>query len=126
MKDVSKNAQIQVLRVAPSCWKVVINNPPLNLMDASILVQFRDVVDAIEADENLRVVVFESAVDGFFLNHSDFNVDLKNVTELSQGPTDLEAWPTFSNAFRAHRLSRSQKSVDARPAMEASFRWPAT
>jgi enoyl-CoA hydratase/carnithine racemase len=93
MKDVSKNAQIQVLRVAPSCWKVVINNPPLNLMDASILVQFRDVVDAIEADENLRVVVFESAVDGFFLNHSDFNVDLKNVTELSQGPTGLEAWP---------------------------------
>jgi enoyl-CoA hydratase/carnithine racemase len=93
MKDVSKNAQVLVTRVSPSYWKVSINNPPLNLMEPNIVVQFRDVMGAIESDENLRVVVFESAVDGFFLNHSDFNVNLDELTELPQGPTGLEAWP---------------------------------
>jgi enoyl-CoA hydratase/carnithine racemase len=93
VKDSTKNTQVSVLRVSPSYWKVVINNPPLNLMEPRIIVQFRDVMDAIENDENVRVVVFESAVDGFFLNHSDFNVKLEEVTQLSQGPTGLEAWP---------------------------------
>jgi enoyl-CoA hydratase/carnithine racemase len=93
MKDSKKKSQVNVVRVSPSYWKVVIDNPPLNLMEASIIVQFRDIMDAIEGDENVRVVVFESAVEGFFLNHSDFNAKLEEVTDLSQGPTGLEAWP---------------------------------
>jgi enoyl-CoA hydratase/carnithine racemase len=93
MKDSVKNAQVSVVHVSPSYWKVVINNPPLNLMEPNIIVQFRGVLDAIESDDNVRVVVFESAVDGFFFNHSDFNVKLEKVTDLSQGPTGLEAWP---------------------------------
>jgi len=92
-KDPSKMAQVRVERVSPSYWKVVIDNPPLNLMEPDIIVQFRDVIDAIETDDKLRVVVFESAVDGFFLNHSDFNVKLEEVTNLPQGPSGLEAWP---------------------------------
>jgi enoyl-CoA hydratase/carnithine racemase len=38
-------------------------------------------------------VVFESAVDGFFLNHSDFVAEFEDLTSLPQGPTGLEAWP---------------------------------
>ena len=41
----------------------------------------------------VRVVVFESAVEGFFLNHSDFDVKLEEFTRIPQGPTGLEAWP---------------------------------
>jgi len=37
--------------------------------------------------------VFESAVEGFFLNHSDFRADLKELTSMPQGPTGPEAWP---------------------------------
>ena len=47
----------------------------------------------IENDEKVRVVVFESAVDGFFLNHSDFLAKLEDLTSIPQGPTGLEAWP---------------------------------
>jgi enoyl-CoA hydratase/carnithine racemase len=39
------------------------------------------------------VVVFESAVDGFFLNHSDFLANFDDLTSIPQGPTGLEAWP---------------------------------
>ena len=38
-------------------------------------------------------MVFDSAVEGFFLNHSDFNAKLKDLTDIPQGPTGLEAWP---------------------------------
>ena len=48
---------------------------------------------ALEADEELKVVVFDSAVEGFFLNHSDFLAKLEDLTGMPQGPTGLEAWP---------------------------------
>ena len=38
-------------------------------------------------------MVFESAVDGFFLNHSDFLANFEDLTSIPQGPTGLEAWP---------------------------------
>jgi enoyl-CoA hydratase/carnithine racemase len=37
--------------------------------------------------------VFESAVEGYFLNHSDFNAKLEDLTSMPQGSTGLEAWP---------------------------------
>lgn len=85
--------QVSVNRVSPGYWRIVMSNPPLNLMGPTFVLQFRDVMDAIESDAQLRVVVFESAVDGFFLNHSDFNVKLEDLTRIPQGPTGLEAWP---------------------------------
>ena len=93
MKESPNNAQISVNRVSPSYWRVVMNNPPLNLMGPQFVLQFREIMSAIEADEQLRVVVFESALEGVFLNHSDFNGRLEDLTGISQGPTGLEAWP---------------------------------
>jgi enoyl-CoA hydratase/carnithine racemase len=48
---------------------------------------------ALETDEQVKVVVFDSAVEGFFLNHSDFLARLEDLTSIPQGPTGLEAWP---------------------------------
>jgi enoyl-CoA hydratase/carnithine racemase len=93
MKESSPNAQIRVNRVSPSYWRIVMNNPPLNLMGPEFVLQFKDIMAAIESDDELRVVVFESALEGFFLNHSDFNVKLEELTSIPQGPTGLEAWP---------------------------------
>ena len=93
MKESPNNAQVSVIRVSPSYWRVLMNNPPLNLMGPQFVLQFRQIMSAIEADEQLRVVVFESALEGVFLNHSDFNGRLEDLTGISQGPTGLEAWP---------------------------------
>jgi enoyl-CoA hydratase/carnithine racemase len=86
-------AQVQLKRVSANYWRVIMENPPLNLMGPEFVLQFREIMTAIESDEELKVVVFESAVDGFFLNHSDFDVKLEELTGISQGPTGLEAWP---------------------------------
>ena len=93
MKESSGVAQVRVNRVSPTYWRVVMNNPPLNLMGPEFVLQFREIMAAIESDAQLKVVVFESAVDGFFLNHSDFNVKLEDLTGIPQGPTGLESWP---------------------------------
>jgi enoyl-CoA hydratase/carnithine racemase len=93
MKDSSSGVQVRLNRVSSNYWRVVMNNPPLNLMGPEFVLQFREIMAEIERDEQLKVVVFESAVEGFFLNHSDFNAKLEELTAISPGPTGLEAWP---------------------------------
>jgi enoyl-CoA hydratase/carnithine racemase len=89
----TKPAQIRVNRVSVNFWRVIFDNPPLNLMGPEFVLQFRDVITALEDDEQVKVVTFESAVEGFFLNHSDFVAKLEDLTNIPQGPTGLEAWP---------------------------------
>ncbi len=92
MKKTS-GSQIRLNRQSPSCWRVIFDNPPLNLMGPEFVLEFREIMTAIETDEQVKVVVFESAVEGFFLNHSDFLAKLEDLTGIPQGPTGLEAWP---------------------------------
>src|SRR5580704_13335016 len=89
----ARTEQIHVTRKSPSYWRVTFDNPPLNLMGPEFVLQFQKIMTEIETDEKLKVVVFESAVDGFFLNHSDFLAKLEDLTSIPQGPTGLEAWP---------------------------------
>src|SRR5258708_1641663 len=89
----TKSPQIRLSKASPAYWRVTFENPPLNLMGPEFVVEFGEIMTAIETDEDLRVVVFDSSVEGFFLNHSDFTVKLEELTSLPQGPTGLEAWP---------------------------------
>jgi enoyl-CoA hydratase/carnithine racemase len=93
MEPSTKTAQIRLNRVSPDFSRIIIDNPPLNLMGPEFVLQFRDIVAALENDEQVKVVTFESAVEGFFLNHSDFLAKLEDLTNIPQGPTGLEAWP---------------------------------
>jgi enoyl-CoA hydratase/carnithine racemase len=93
MKTTADNAQIRLTRLSTAYWRIKFDNPPLNVMGPRLVREFREVIAAIESDKDLKVVVFESAVEGFFLNHSDFNADMKDLTDMPQGPTGLEAWP---------------------------------
>src|SRR5580704_9574579 len=89
----TKNAQVRANQVTPSHCRVVLDNPPVNLMGPEFVLQIRDIVTALENDDQVKVVVFESAVDGVFLNHSDFLANFDDLTSILQGPTGLEAWP---------------------------------
>jgi len=93
MDSSTKTAPIRLNRVSPACWRVTFDNPPLNLMGPEFVQRFRDIMNALETDAAVKVVIFESAVEGFFLNHSDFLAKLEDLTGIPQGPTGLEAWP---------------------------------
>jgi enoyl-CoA hydratase/carnithine racemase len=93
MGATEKTAQIRVTRSSPGYWRVTFDNPPLNVLGPEFVVEFRPIMTAIETDEQVKVVVFDSAVEGFFLNHSDFLAKFEDLTGMPQGPTGLEAWP---------------------------------
>jgi enoyl-CoA hydratase/carnithine racemase len=90
-----KPAQIRVSRRSPAYWRVTIDNPPINVMGPEMVRQFQEIIDALEADEHVRVVVFDSVVDDYFLNHSDFTARLEDLTSMPAGPTGLPPWPDF-------------------------------
>jgi enoyl-CoA hydratase/carnithine racemase len=87
--------QIRLARRSPAYWRVTIDNPPINVMGPEMLKQFQEIIDVLEADELVRVVVFDSAVADYFLNHSDFTAKLEDLTALPPGPTGLPPWPDF-------------------------------
>src|SRR5437764_14786918 len=89
----TKPAQVSLKQVTPSHCRVVLDNPPVNLMGPEFVLQMRETVTALENDDQVKVVVFESAVDGVFLNHSDFLANFEDLTSIPQGPTGLAAWP---------------------------------
>src|SRR5256884_1911442 len=93
MNATAKSAQVGLNRHSPVCGRLIYETPPLNLMGPEFVLEFREIMAAIETDERVKVVVFESAVEGFFLNHSDFLAKLEDLTNIPQGPTGLEAWP---------------------------------
>src|SRR3954447_13261550 len=88
-------AQVRLTRRSPAYWRVTIDNPPVNVMGPEMVRQFQRVINAIEADDDVRVVVFDSAVDDYFLNHSDFMAKLEDLTSMPAGPTGLPPWPDF-------------------------------
>jgi enoyl-CoA hydratase/carnithine racemase len=104
----TKPAQIRLNRRSPAYWRVTIDNPPIDVMGPEMVRQFQEVISALEADEHVRVVVFDGAVDDYFLNHSDFVAKLGDLTSMPSGPTGLPPWPDFlvrpnPPASRLHR-----------------------
>ena len=95
MDATTSPVQLRVTRRSPACWRITTDNPPINVMGPEMVRPFQGVIDALEADEQVRVVVFDSAVDGYFLNHSDFLARLEDLTGLPPGPTGLPPWPDF-------------------------------
>jgi enoyl-CoA hydratase/carnithine racemase len=90
-----KSSQIRIERRLPAYWRVTFDNPPINVMGPEMVREFQGVIAALEADEQVRVVVFDSAVEDYFLNHSDFTAKLEDLTSMAPGPSGLPPWPDF-------------------------------
>src|SRR5260221_8077570 len=98
----AKTTQIRLTRRSPEYWRVTIDHPPLNIFGPEMLPQVNEIITAIETDEKVKVVVFDSAVEGFFLIHLDFLAKLDDLAHLPPGPSGLHPWPQM-----LVRLSRS-------------------
>jgi enoyl-CoA hydratase/carnithine racemase len=85
--------QILLTRRSPAYWRVTINHPPLNIFGPDTIPQLNDAITAIETDEQVKVVVFDSAIEGFFLTHYDFLAKIEDTTSLPPGPTGLQPLP---------------------------------
>src|SRR5207249_4771680 len=91
--QITMTKQIHLTRRSPYYWRVTINRPPLNIFGPDTIPQLNDAITAIETDEQVKVVVFESAIEGFFLTHYDFLAKIEDTTSLPPGPTGLQPLP---------------------------------
>ena len=78
---------------SPAYWRVTLNHPPVNIFGPKTIPQLNEVITAIETDKELKVVVFDSAIDGFFMTHYDFVAKVEDTTSLPPGPTGLQPLP---------------------------------
>jgi enoyl-CoA hydratase/carnithine racemase len=86
-------AQISLARRSPQYWRVTFDHPPLNIFGPDTIPQLDAIITALETDKDVTVVVFDSAVKGFFLTHYDFLARLEESTRLPPGPTGLQPLP---------------------------------
>ena len=98
----STTEQIRLERRLPSYWRVTFDIPPLNIFGPKEIPQLNEIITAIETDQHVKVVVFDSAVEGFFLTHYDFLAPLEDSTRIPPGRTGLQALPDM-----LARLSRA-------------------
>src|SRR3954468_12588851 len=85
--------RVRLERRLPSYWRVTFDHPPLNIFGPESIPQLNAIITALEADAQVKVVVFDSAVEGFFLTHYDFLAPLEDSTSIPPGPTGLQALP---------------------------------
>ena len=94
MSDIANPRRIRLERRSPSYWRATFDHPPLNIFGPETIPQLNEVITALETDERVKVIVFDSAVEGFFLTHYDFLAKLEDTTSLPPGRTGLQArWP---------------------------------
>ncbi|WP_445216867.1 enoyl-CoA hydratase/isomerase family protein [Bradyrhizobium sp. Pa8] len=84
---------IRLERRLPTYWRVTFDMPPVNIFGPKHLPLLNDIITAIETDPDVKVVVFDSAVEGFFITHYDFLAPLEDSLGVPPGPTGLQALP---------------------------------
>jgi len=70
MKDqnyaATKTTEIRLARRSPGYWRVTFDHPPLNIFGPEMLPQVNEIITAIETDEQVKVVVFDSSAKDSF------------------------------------------------------------
>jgi enoyl-CoA hydratase/carnithine racemase len=98
---VKSASPIRVIEETSAYWRVLFENPPFNIVDATIFEGLQHLLTRMEANPNLRVVVFESTNPDFYLAHFDLTGKTGNIT-TAVGPSGL---PILMDTFV--RLTKS-------------------
>jgi enoyl-CoA hydratase/carnithine racemase len=93
MSTLANRQEVRLERRSQAYWRVTFDAPPLNIFGPGMIPQLSEVITELEADQDVKVVVFDSAIDGFFLTHYDFLAKLEDTTSLPLGRTGLQPLP---------------------------------
>jgi len=93
MASAKNGEQIRLERRTSLYWRVTFDHPPLNIFGPETIPQLNEIVTALETDSDVKVVVFDSAVDGFFLTHYNFLAKLEDTTRLLPNAAGLSPLP---------------------------------
>ena len=93
MAETPNAGKIRLVRHSAEYWRVTFDLPPLNIFGPAHIPQLESIVSSLETDDRVKVVVFDSAVEGFFLTHYDFLAKLEDSSKYPTGPTGLQPLP---------------------------------
>ena len=79
---------------------VTFDNPPINLLDLPMMLELDRLGKEIEMDDNVKVVVFDSANLDFFIAHVDVGVILQLPTEVPPKEETLGFFHAMMDRFR--------------------------
>src|SRR5262249_23217335 len=85
--------RIHLTRHSQHHSRITFHHPPLKIFGTETIPQLNEIITALETDKDVKVVVFDSAVEGFFLTHYDFLARPEDSTHLPPGPTGLRPLP---------------------------------
>jgi hypothetical protein len=122
--------EVRLERRTPEYWRVTFDNPPFNIFGPETIPQLNAVITQIEKDPRVRVVVFDSAVPGFFLTHYDFIppfvdalarriarfdkqaiADIKRMVDVASLPSDAEIGAGWAAFITSVQRPEAQKQV---------------
>jgi enoyl-CoA hydratase/carnithine racemase len=87
--------EVHIERLTPAYWRITFDIPPFNIFGPETIPQLNEAITQLERDPQVKVVVFDSAVPGFFLTHYDFVPPLSATTDIPPAATGLPALPNI-------------------------------
>jgi len=79
---------------------VTIDHPPMNLLDIVLMKELNRIGKELEADNEIRVAVFQSGNPDFFIAHADIPMILQLPKEVPPKPTSLAYFQRIAERFR--------------------------
>jgi enoyl-CoA hydratase/carnithine racemase len=93
MSGVYRQGKMHLKRISAAYWRVTFDLPPLNIFGPASIPELEGIVSLLESDDQVKVVVFDSAVDGFFLTHYEFLAKPEESAAFHPGRTGSQPLP---------------------------------
>ena len=87
-------------KLTPQLWQVTIANPPFNLVVPEVVSALHSIVKDMDRDPEVKIIVFRSELEGYFINH----FDLSKAQDFPIEPTNPPV-PTWSDLVLRLRKS---------------------
>lgn len=96
----TRSPLVQLDKRTPQLWQVTIANPPFNLVVPDVVSALHSIVKGMDRDPEVKVIVFRSELEGYFINH--FDLGKTQDFPIEPGNPPLPTWTDL-----VLRLSRS-------------------
>jgi len=95
-----KDFKLLKIRVTQGVLFATIDNPPINLLNNELYGEFGSLAAEVSGDDNVKVIVFDSADPDYFICHYDVRLLLKYPDKAPPKPTELHFGHQMQETYR--------------------------
>src|SRR6266403_2234303 len=122
-------AQVRVIEESPAYWRIVFDNPPLNIVGASMFAGLQNLLARMDASPNLRVAVFdgETAERYGYVNRALPSIELDGfVDALARRIASFDRHPIAAakNLINQVSLPSADRLLDSLTSFTTALTWP--